>query len=48
MTRQERWVLFVVLLLIFGGLVARTWWRLHPPANLPPVPASADPGTQSR
>jgi len=46
MTRQERWVLFVVFLLIFGGLIARAWWRIQPPANLPPVPVSADPGTQ--
>ncbi len=45
MTRQERWVLWVILLLIFGGLIARAWWRVQPPASLPAVPASADPGS---
>ena len=37
-------MLFVVLLLVLGGIGARAWWRVRPPEPLPAVPASADPG----
>ena len=47
MTRQERWILLIVALLVFGGLIARAWWRMHPPTALPPLPAQADPAART-
>lgn len=45
MTPQERKVLFVLALLLLGGLAARAWWRMRPPAPLPPIPANSQPAT---
>ncbi len=44
LTRQEQWVVFVVLLIFLGGIAGRVWLKTHPsPRAMPGTTSVADP-----